>query len=49
MVVVRVAQRQLNSNALKKIVNDNREIITNNSEWRVKVVGSQSCMRLGFN
>ena len=23
------------------------KLLTNNSEWRVKVVGSQSCMRLG--
>lgn len=30
---------------LKKVIN--REITYTNSEWRVKVVGSQSCMRLG--
>ena len=46
MVVVRVAQGH-ETLMLKEDSYDNRVSNTNISEWRVKVVGSQSCMRLG--
>ena len=43
MVVVRVAQGH-ETLMLKEDSYDNRVSNTNISEWRVKVVGSQSCM-----
>lgn len=46
MVVVRVAQGQ-ETLMLEEIVIVKRDYILLNSEWRVKVTGSQSCMRLG--